>query len=122
MAAAHLRPSPSDLAVAARFTAQLAHRINGRLQRALLFGSRARGEAMADSDFDILLLVDRRDAAVKRAVDAAAYLCCPEFLDVHVFTPQRWAWSTAADAPLLRHALAEGVQLWPETTPDSPNS
>ena len=111
---------PTDVALATAFAEKLAAQIGGRLQRAVLFGSRARGDALDESDYDILILVDRRDAALKRAIDEAAYAYYPAFLDVQVFTPERWTWSLTAGAPLLRHALEEGISLWPTTsTPEN---
>ena len=115
-----LAADPADIALAAGFAEQLAARLGERLQRALLFGSRARGDALAESDYDILVLVDRRDGEVRSAIDEVAYTWYPAFLDVQVFTPERWGWSVAAGAPLLRHALKEGVDLWP--TPSAKNS
>jgi predicted nucleotidyltransferase len=105
--------APEDVEIARSFIGSLAARLGDRLQTALLFGSRARGEADPDSDFDVLVLVDRGDASVREAVADAAEPLFPAFLDVHVFTPERWAWSESADAPLLRHARAEGIVLWP---------
>ena len=48
--------SPSDLALAKEFAQRLAQEIEPRLFTVTLFGSRARGEARAASDWDIGLL------------------------------------------------------------------
>lgn len=111
--AVRLAPNPADIAVAAQFAVALHSRLGLRLQRAILFGSHARGDAHGESDFGLFVVVDRRDAPVKRRVDDAAFEFFPRFLDIHVFTPERWAWSRSADAPLVRHALEEGVAVWP---------
>lgn len=109
-------PHPADVDIARVFAADLAARLSGRLQRAILFGSRARGDALPGSDWDVLVLVDAYDRETRRAVSEAAWERDPAFIDVQIFTPERWAWSQHAQAPLLKHALAEGVAVWPETT------
>jgi len=38
--------------------------LGARLRQVLLFGSRARGDAAADSDYDLLVVVDRVDGDV----------------------------------------------------------
>lgn len=50
---------------------------------------------------------------MKRAIDEAAWPLYPLVVDVQVFTPGRWEWSLGVGAPLLRHALEEGIQPWP---------
>ena len=39
------------------FAADLVQAVGGRLERAIAFGSRARGDALPDSDWDVLVLV-----------------------------------------------------------------
>ena len=111
-------PCAQDMARARCVTDALRARLADRLQRVILFGSRARGEATEESDLDLVILVDRRDPSVKRAVDDAAWTVYPTSVDVQVFTPERWRWSVAAGAPLLRHALEEGINLWPPPATD----
>lgn len=54
------------------FVADLRRRLERRLKRIILFGSRARGDARADSDYDCLVIVDSPDSSVESAIDHAA--------------------------------------------------
>ncbi len=47
-------------------------RLGPHLRQILLFGSRARGDATADSDYDLLVVVDKVDEAVTHGIDAIA--------------------------------------------------
>lgn len=49
-------PAPPD-PILARFRAALAETYGERLERAVLFGSRARGDAQPDSDYDIAVFL-----------------------------------------------------------------
>ena len=49
--------SPAEKDVLARFRAALSDRFGGRLRSVVLFGSRARGEARADSDYDVAVFL-----------------------------------------------------------------
>jgi predicted nucleotidyltransferase len=119
-AVTRLRPRTQDLEAARGVALGLAQALGPRLQRVLLFGSRARGDVIAESDLDLLILVDRRDRAVRDAIEEATWPLYPLFVDVQVFTPARWEWALSADAPLLRHALEEGVELWPPSATGAP--
>jgi len=57
MMLAIMRPNPANDAVMRRFRAELDARYGGRLERAVLFGSRARGEAHSDADYDVALFL-----------------------------------------------------------------
>ncbi len=55
-----------------QFKSYLAERVP--LARLILFGSRARGDAREDSDFDVLVVVDTViDAEVRRAISDCAW-------------------------------------------------
>ena len=46
--------------VAAEFARLARHRLGDRIRSVILFGSRARGDAHENSDYDIVVVVDRR--------------------------------------------------------------
>jgi uncharacterized protein len=69
------RPSLSlaELGDLRAFRATLEARFGGRLERLVLFGSRARGEGHEQSDLDVLVLVRDLTKAERRAVVNLAY-------------------------------------------------
>jgi uncharacterized protein len=60
---------------------QIARELKGRLpseirlhvRKIILFGSRARDDAAADSDLDLIALVDEKTPALENALDEVAY-------------------------------------------------
>ena len=52
---------------------RLADTLGDKLQKVILFGSRSRGEAHPDSDYDFLVLVNKRLPALENQVDDIAY-------------------------------------------------
>jgi predicted nucleotidyltransferase len=53
----HLMPVPSHDPVLQRFKAALEGIYGSRIERVVLFGSRARGDARADSDYDVAVFL-----------------------------------------------------------------
>lgn len=93
----------------ARFRASLVERFGGRLERVVLFGSRARGAGHEESDLDVLVLVRSLTPAERRDVLDLAY-------DLEVVTSlpispvvrdaRTWTGRTAFGREILREGIA----------------
>ncbi len=98
-----------------RLLEQLVSRIVAAVQpeKVILFGSRARGDAKQESDFDLLVIKDSDELRYRRAVPL--YLALVGLLanvDIMVYTPQEvWEWSTVPQA-FVTTAVREGKVLY----------
>lgn len=54
--------------MAIEFARQVRERLGSRVRRVVLFGSRARGDARDDSDYDVIVVVDRRSPEVRETL------------------------------------------------------
>ena len=50
------------------FAKRIRKRLGGRVREIILFGSHARGSARHDSDYDFVIVVDKRDKNLREAV------------------------------------------------------
>jgi len=76
------------------------------------FGSRARGEAEAESDLDICVVLDRRDAEIRRQVSDVAWEVGFErdvVISTVVFSREMFDHGPASASPLVKTILKEGV-------------
>ncbi len=80
------------------------------VQRIILFGSMARGEAGLGSDLDLLVIWDTPLGFLERTVELYRRLQPRVAVDLLVYTPQEMA--RMADRPLIRRALMEGKVLY----------
>lgn len=86
--------------------------LGDRTQKIILFGSRSRGDAEEDSDYDVLLLVDKRTREIENQVDDIAY----EMLDkygavVIIFVFEMETFERETQEPLFCNIRREGVLL-----------
>jgi uncharacterized protein len=97
--------------VIANIVAGIQRRINP--ERIILFGSRARGRARENSDFDILIVANSDEPRYRRSVPIYAELAnLPVEIDAVVYTPEEIAeWSNVSES-LVSTALREGVVLY----------
>ena len=65
------------------FRRMLPEEICRHVERLIVFGSRARGEAAPDSDLDLIALVDKKTPDIEKALDDVAY----EVMWDHDFNP-----------------------------------
>lgn len=82
-----------------------------RIARVVLFGSRARGDFDPDSDYDLLLVVDRRDEALTEGLyDAVMDTLCEHgrLVSLKVFLRAEFERLAALPTPFMRRVLTEG--------------
>ncbi len=104
--------APAD-PVLKRFRATLGELYGARLARAVLYGSRARGDAAPDSDYDVaVFLRDMPDrwAEMDRLADLSAALLeeTGEFIHAMAYPAEAYA---DARMPLMYEIRREGIDL-----------
>ncbi|PXF59356.1 MAG: nucleotidyltransferase domain-containing protein [Deltaproteobacteria bacterium] len=78
----------------------------------ILFGSRAREDAQRDSDYDILLLVDKRSRLLENKVDGIAYEMLERYgVVVTIFVDEVKAFQMDQSEPLFCNICQEGAVL-----------
>ena len=105
-------PQPADDPVLRRFRAALDEAYGDRIERVVLFGSRARGDAREDSDYDIaVFLRDMPDrfAEMNRLADLGTDLLEETGAIVHALPYP--AGSHEDRTSLMREIRYEGVDL-----------
>ena len=110
------RPSAADLAVAARLKDRVLAGGGAPVSRIILFGSRARGDARPDSDYDLLVIVrDASQADVReyrhRLYDLLRGLGATA--EPWVMTEQEFEETCTVIGGLAYPAATEGVVLYP---------
>lgn len=107
-----MRKPPVD-PVLTRFRAAVAEIYGDRIERVVLFGSRARGDARPDSDYDVAVflrdLADR-DAEMNRLADLATDVLYRDGQFIHAM-PYRAGSYNDERLPLMHEIRAEGVDL-----------
>jgi predicted nucleotidyltransferase len=107
-----MRASPADDPILKRFRAALDALYGERIERVVLFGSRARGDAREDSDYDIAVfltgLADRWQE-VDRIVPLVTDILYEDGAFIHAL-PHR-AGSYEDRTSLMREIRREGIDL-----------
>lgn len=103
---------PSD-PILMRFRAALAETYGDRLARAVLFGSRARGDAAPDSDYDVAVFLREmpdRFEEMKRLADLGSDILYETGGLIHAL-PYQAATYDDPRMPLMHEIRAEGLEL-----------
>ena len=99
-------------AVAVEFAHRVRERLGPRVRKVVLFGSRARGDARDDSDYDDVVVVDRRSRDVRETLLAIEV----DLLDRHgslvacLLRDER-EWAASQGLPIGLNVAREGVAL-----------
>jgi uncharacterized protein len=104
------RLSPLEAETLATLASRLRDQFGSRVDDLRLFGSRARGEGRADSDLDVLVLIDRLTPRERRAVQDLAFdvgLSSGLVLSPLVYDSRQWR----HDSPLAAEIARDGAPL-----------
>jgi len=98
--------------VALEFARLLRERLGQRVREVVLFGSRARGDARADSDNDDVVVVDRRSADLRETILAIEVDPMDRFgsLVACLLRDER-EWEASRRMPIGLNVAREGVPL-----------
>ncbi len=103
-----------------RLVWELRQRLGGdelrHMTRVIAFGSRARGEAGADSDLDLLVLVDEKTPELEKTLEDAAYAVMWEhdfrpIISLKVFDESRFRSAVERGFSFYKHVEQEGISL-----------
>ncbi len=99
----------TDLALES-FKGALLARFGAGVEAVFLYGSRARGDAAADSDADVLVVTrtELRRAVRKVSAEIVSNLVCEgaPYISVVVMDGERWGWNTPFTENVRRDAIA----------------
>jgi predicted nucleotidyltransferase len=104
--------TPTDDPVVARFRKTLTAMYGERLDRVVLFGSRARGDARSDSDYDIAVFLKNfvdRWVEVDRIMPVVTDILYDDGAFIHVM-PYR-AGTDRERTPLMHEIRCEGIEV-----------
>ena len=99
---------------------ELKRRLSADLQKRvikfILYGSRARGVNVEDSDLDLVALVDEKTPEIERALDDLAYGVMWDYdfkpvISLKVFSEERFRSSTEKGMSFYRHVEREGIPI-----------
>ena len=100
-----------DLVLAA-IKVRLNEVLEDNVRQIILFGSRSRGSAERDSDYDILLVVQKRSGALEDQVDDIAYEMLERYgVVVTIFVDEVKAFQRDQSEPLFCNIRREGAVL-----------
>ena len=106
--------SESERTAVLDFLARIHSAYGEQIQRSMLFGSKARGEATADSDIDVLLIVADETWQLRDEIcniSAEVSLKYDVLLDTRVVGAARWQYMSEIRAGLYQNISSEAVPL-----------
>jgi predicted nucleotidyltransferase len=93
---------------------ELIEPLRERIDLLILFGSRARGDARPDSDYDWLVVLPQKDRQlIDRLYDAVVDVEMErgKVIALHIFTRAEYDHLRAIPTPFMRHVHQEGITL-----------
>jgi uncharacterized protein len=92
----------------------LAHSVPNLVEQIIIYGSKARGDAGAESDIDVLVILRSGDRATKAKVREIGHLLAvtsEAVPSIMVYTRDEWAAREAGGSPFYRAVTRDGVRV-----------
>jgi len=99
---------------AIEFVGKVRQRFDGQLVSAVLFGSRARGQAETDSDMDVLVVMARADPEIRKEIRHLAVEVWLEhgiYLSTRVWSRDHWHKLEELQTLLYQNIRRDGINL-----------
>jgi predicted nucleotidyltransferase len=109
-----MRLSSSEKAWLKAYREELAAKYANCVKEVIVFGSKARGEAGPDSDFDVLLIVTNGASARKRDLRRVGYLLAAAtdvVPSIMAYTEQEWDARKQSCSPFRANVERDGVRV-----------
>lgn len=98
----------------AEFLRALREQFDGRVQAVVLFGSRARGEAQAESDMDVVVVMNGADLAASKGVRYLGVEVWPKhgiYVSTRVWSQAHWRRLEKLQTLLYQNIRRDGIDL-----------
>ncbi|HHT9125033.1 MAG TPA: nucleotidyltransferase domain-containing protein [Candidatus Brocadiia bacterium] len=98
--------------ISAEFAEILRKRLKERLRKTILFGSHARGDFTEGSDYDFLVVVDKREKRIQEIVlDASVEILNKHYALIGCIVCDEEEWERKKRFPIGLNILKEGIEL-----------
>lgn len=98
--------------IAVEFAEIIKNKLKGHLKKIVLFGSHARGDFTEGSDFDVLIIVDKRGEKVQEVVlDSCVEIMDKYYALVGCIVCDEKEWKREKNSPIGLNILKEGIEL-----------
>lgn len=100
------------MSMAREYASRVRAQLGAHVHQIVLFGSRARGDAREDSDFDLLVIVDKATPEVRRATLDTSVAMMDRYNRIFsTLLYDETRWSAARRFPLGFHIERDGIAL-----------
>jgi predicted nucleotidyltransferase len=104
----------NEITAVKAFRLALINTLGNRLKKLLLFGSKARGNFNAESDIDILALVDKSDSFLRAKINSAVTSTLINFsvlLSVKIVEESHFAFLQHLESAFVKNLEREGISI-----------
>jgi predicted nucleotidyltransferase len=95
---------------------RLPEEVQCHVERYIVFGSRARGDASADSDLDLIVLVDKKTPEIEKGLDDVVYAVMWDhdfnpIISLKVFSKASFESAVARDLSFYKNVDSHGITV-----------
>ncbi|MBS1249029.1 MAG: hypothetical protein MAG431_00602 [Chloroflexi bacterium] len=110
----YINLSKHDRQAVQALLAALERQVGDQILRVVLFGSKARGDDLPDSDIDVLVLTTDASWSLENRILTLGARCSLEhdvLFNLYVLSEKRWDWMEEIRHPLMRTMTRDGLEL-----------